>query len=65
MNFEVQEPSVKVFSMKFWGMPPPTYVWFQAIRESFLHEILTSHGSVKVFSLESLPLCIYGMNGAN
>ena len=57
-NFEVREPSAKVFSTKFWGMPP-TYVWFQAIRESFLREILTSYGSAKVFSLESLPL--YGI----
>ena len=54
MNFEVQEPSVV---KEILGHAAPTYVWFQAICESFLHEILTSYGSAKVLSLESLPLC--------
>ena len=37
----------------------PTYVWFQAISESFLREILSSYRSAKSFSLESLSL--YGI----
>ena len=48
------------FSPRNFGHAAPTYVWFQAIRESFLREILTSYGSAKVFSLESLPL--YGIS---
>ena len=44
------------FSSRNLGHAAPTYDWFQAIRESFLREILTSYGSAKVFSLESLPL---------
>ena len=47
------------FLRGIWGHAAPTYDWFQAIRESFLHEILTSYGSTEVFSLESLLL--YGM----
>ena len=43
---------------EIWGRAAPTML-FQAIRESFLREILTSYGSAKVFSLESLPL--YGV----
>ena len=39
-----------------FGHAAPTYVWLQAICESFLCEILTYYGSTKVFSLESLPL---------
>ena len=46
----------KSFLREIWGHAAPTYDWFQAIRESFLREIFTSYGSVKVFSLESLPL---------
>ena len=44
------------FLREIWGHAVPTNGWFQAIRESFLCEILTSYGSAKVFSLESLPL---------
>ena len=44
------------FLREIWGRAAPTYDWFQAIHESFLREILTSYGSAKVFSLESLPL---------
>ena len=41
-NFEVQEPSAKVFSTKFWGMPHPLMFGFKQ--------------SVKVFSVKlSLP----------
>ena len=41
-NFEVQEPSAKVFSMKFWGMPHPLMFGFKL--------------SMKVFSVKfSLP----------
>ena len=60
--FEVWEPSAKVFSAKLGGVPHPPMIgtWFQAIRESFLREILTSYRSAKVFSLKSLPL--YGRN---
>ena len=47
------------FLHKIWECAAPTYDWFQAIRDSFLREILTSYGSTKVFSLESLPL--YGI----
>ena len=47
------------FLHEIMGHAAPTYVEFQAIRESFLREILTSYGSAKVFSLESLPL--YGI----
>ena len=36
--------------------PHPLMFGFKAICESFLHEILTSYSSVKVFSLKSLPL---------
>ena len=36
--------------------------WFQAIRESFVSEILTSYGSAKIFSLESLLL--YGSSNS-
>ena len=43
---------------EIWGRAAPTYDWFQAIRESFHREILTSYGSAKVFSLESLPLYV-------
>ena len=50
------ESHLRKFSSRNLGHATPTYAWFQAIRESFLHEILTSYGSVKVFSLESLPL---------
>ena len=46
----------KSFLREIWGRAAPTYDWFQAIRESFLGEILTSYGSTKVFSLESLLL---------
>ena len=42
MNFEVREPSAKVFSTKFWGMPHPLMFGFKQ--------------SVKVFSVKfSLP----------
>ena len=41
------------------GRTTTTCDLFQAIRESFDHEILTSYGSAKVFSLESFPL--YGI----
>ena len=44
------------FSREIWGCATTTYDLFQAIRESFLREILTSYGSAKVFSLESFPL---------
>ena len=44
------------FLREIWGRAAPTYDWFQAICESFLREILSSYGSAKVFSLESLPL---------
>ena len=50
---------MKVFLHKIWGHAAPTYD-LVAIRESFLCEILTSYGSVKVFSLESLLL--YGIS---
>ena len=41
-NFEVREPSAKVFSTKFWGMPHPLMFGFKQ--------------SVKVFSVKfSLP----------
>ena len=48
----------KSFLYKMWGCAIPTYIydWFQA---SFLCKIPPSYGSVKVFSLKSLPL--YGM----
>ena len=62
---------------KIWGgMPHPPMIGFKQIRDSFLHEILTSCGSMKVFSLECLSLygtsqgyaCVdlvaYGKNGA-
>ena len=54
-NFEVRAIH-KSFLQEILGHAAPTYVWFQ---ESFLHEILTSYGSAKVFSLESLLL--YGI----
>ena len=46
-DFEVQEPSAKVFFAEFGGRTALTYGWFQATCESFLREILTSYGSVK------------------
>ena len=69
-NFRGRKPSrisrferhPRKFSPRNFGHAAPTYVWFQAIRESFLREILTSYGSTKVFSLESLPL--YGITYA-
>ena len=39
----------KSFLHEIWGHAAPTYDWFQAIRESFLCEILTFYGSAKVF----------------
>ena len=44
------------FLCEIWGRATTTYDLFQAIRENFLHEIFTSYGSAKVFSLESFPL---------
>ena len=42
-DFEVWDPSAKVFSMKFWGMPHPLMFGFKQ--------------SMKVFSVEfSLPM---------
>ena len=43
----------KSFFSEIWGRAAPIYDWFQAIRESFLHEILTSY---EVFSLKHLLL---------
>ena len=54
-NFEVESHPRK-FSPRNLGRAAPTYDCFQAIRERFLREILTSYGSAKVFSLKSLPL---------
>ena len=53
------ECHLQKFSPRNVGRAAPTCDWFQAICESFLCEILTSYGSAKVFSLESLPL--YGI----
>ena len=50
------ESHPRKFSPRNFGHAAPTYVWLEAICESFLREILTSYGSTKVFSLESLPL---------
>ena len=46
----------KSFLHDILGRAAPTYDWFQAICESVLHKILTSYGSMKVFTLESLLL---------
>ena len=50
------ESHPRKFSPRNLGGAAPIYDWFQAIRESFLCEILTSYGFAKVFSLESLLL---------
>ena len=55
-KFQSLRAICKSFLHETLGHATPTYVWFQASHESFLCEILTSYGSMKVFSLESLPL---------
>ena len=50
MNFVILEPPAKVLSMKFGHAV--------AFRKNFLHEMVTSYQSLKVFSLESFLLAI-------
>ena len=58
-NFEVREPSAKVFSTKFWGMPHPLMFGFkQSVKVFSVKFSLPIYGFAKVFSLESLT--IYG-----
>ena len=57
-DFEIGEPSAKVFSAKFLGHAAPTYDWFQAICESFLSEILTFYGSAKVSPSKVVQYCL-------
>ena len=52
---QLERPPVKVFSMKFVGVPHPSIqlVSKDSVK-SFLHEMLTLYQSVRVFSLNSL-----------
>ena len=54
-NFEVREPSTKVFFTKFWGMPHPLmFDLKQSVKVFSMKFSLPT--AVKVFSHESLPL---------
>ena len=60
-NFRGLRAICESFLYEIWGRATTgTYDLFQAIREKFFREILTSYGSAKVFSLESFPL--YGIS---
>ena len=52
-NFAVLEPPAKVFFTKVGGAIYPPMVDL-AFRESFLHEMVTSYWSMKVFTLYSI-----------
>jgi hypothetical protein len=64
-NCAIWEPPAKIFCTKFYACNTHLYDWFSIPRESFLHEMLSSYQSTKVFSLtlysRAWPVSIIGL----